>query len=359
MRLLRFSVSLLLLGACAQSIPETPGVYARVGREWKPLPATSLKPLETRRPTDMKAMQAVVWLAASDEPRVLFVGKVPAPLAVLERAGEGFAPVSAAAVPHESAPNVWELRFTGKAPRGLLILRYAPGTGAALVNGGDAPLALAYGRALRKAGRLDEGEAVLTAAIAAIPQDAALKNELARTYAAAKRDLGAARSLANEAIALAAGDAERALYYDTLGAAYAADADYDKAIEAIDRAISLDLRNPGFHTHLAGLIEKMQEHAPDQVLREFYAALGRSDFETAEDMSNPFDVSRLDDAGQLEAAFQKMARGAPFVNVGILNTIKHGRTVRFKYVLVSQDGGRRTEDLVLQFEKNQWKISLP
>jgi tetratricopeptide (TPR) repeat protein len=360
MRLLRLLPALLFVAACAKSIPDAPGVYARVGRDWKALAPVALAALQARTPTDMKAMQAAVWVAGSDEPRVVFVGKLPPGLAVLKREGAGFKAVSAAAAPHESAANVWELRFAGgDAPRGLLLLRHEDGTGEAFVNGGDGPLALALGAALRSEKKFDAAEELLTAALKELPNDGPLMNELALTYAAAGHDLGKAKSLANDAIGSAKDDAERAIYYDTLGEAYAADGDFGKAQESIDRAVSLDLRNPSFHTHMAAIIGRVQEEKPEQVLRDFYAAIARGDFDKAEELSMPFDVSRLDDADQLAATYQKMARGAPFANIELLTTVKHGKLARFRYVLVSQDGGKRTEDLKLEFEKNHWKVSLP
>lgn len=353
------AVSALWLAAgCAQSIPEKPGAYAKVGREWRPLATVSTAALQKPLPTDLDALTKTVHVYQGDA-EIVFVGRKPARAAAVVRDGQGWKPLSTAAVPHDSRDNVWTLSFDGGAPEGLVLVKVDdPRKGIAFVNGADAAFSYALGVAFQKKGDLAAAREALEVAEEAAPKAAHIKNQLARVLAASKKDLSTALSRANDAIALAASDAERAVYYDTLGEVYFVDGEIIKAIDAVDRAIRLDLRNPDFHTHLTALIEKAQEQPPEAVFRRFYELLGARKFGDAADLASEFDVERLDDADRLEPTLQEMAQGAPWAKIDILETLKHGRHTRIKYSLVGQDGGRRIEDIQLQFEKTRWTVSL-
>lgn len=351
-------VAALLAAGCAQSIPEKPGAYAKVGREWVALDMVNTAVLQRPVPTDLEALQKTVHAFKGDA-EIVFVGRKPARAAALVRDGEGWKPVSTAAMPHESRDNVWALSFDGGAPSGLVLVKIDdPKNGIAFVNGADAAYSYALGVAYQKKGDLAAAREALEVAEEAAPKAAHIKNQLARVLAESKKDLGTALSRANDAIALAATDPERAVYYDTLGEVYFVDGEVTKGIDAVDRAIQLDLRNPAFHTHLTALIEKAQEQPPEAVFNRFYELLAARKFGDAADLVNEFDVERLDDADRLEPTLQEMAKGAPWARIEILETLKHGRHTRVKFALIGQDGSRRIEDTQLQFEKTQWTVSL-
>lgn len=351
------ALALLLAGGCAQSIPEQPGAYIKVGRAWRPLALVDTAKLQPARPADLDALEGVVSVDAGGA-EIAFVGKKPERLAALVRDGEKWKPASTAAVPHEKRDGVWMLQVDGDAA-GLVLVRVDdPRKGIAYVNGPDAAFSFALGAARFKAGKLEPAREALEVAEEAAPKAAYIKNELARVLAALKTDLSAAKSRANEAIGLAADDAERALYYDTLGEVYFVDGDVEKGIEAVDRAITLDLRNPAFHSHLTALIEKAQDQPPEAVFRRFFELLQANQLGDAADLANPFDVERLDDADQLDPALRAFVAGGPFAKVEIIETLKHGRTTRVKYALVGQDGSRRVADVMLQFDKKRWTVGL-
>lgn len=356
---LRFVAAVtLLLSACAQSIPEKPGVYVKVGREWQPLATVDITALQKRMPTDLDALRAAVPAYKGDA-EIVFVGKKPERVAALVRDGESWKSVSTAAVPHEKRENVWMLTFEGGAPAGLVLVKVDdPRKGVAVVNGSDAPYSFALGVAYQKKGDLVAAREALEIAEEAAPKSAPIKNQLARVIAASKKDLSTALSRANDAISLAADDKERALYYDTLGEVYLADGEVVKGIEAVDRAILLDLQNPDFHTHLTALIEKAQEQPPEAVFTRFYELLGQSKFGDASDLASEFDVKRLDDADRLEPTLQEMAAGVPGSKIEINEVQKHGRHTRVKFSVIGRDGSRQVRDVQLQFENNKWTVSL-
>lgn len=349
--------AILLAAGCAQSIPEKPGAYAKVGREWLPLASVNTAALQAPVPTDLEALKKTVHADKGDA-EIVFVGQKPARAAALVRDGEGWKAVSTAAVPHESHKNVWSLTFEGGTPSGLVLVKTDDKSGIAFVNGADAAYSYALGVAYQKKGDLPAAREALEVAEEAAPKAAHVKNQLARVLAESKKDLGTALSRANDAIALASTDPERAVYYDTLGEVYFVDGEIIKGIDAVDRAIQLDLRNPSFHTHLTALIEKAQEQPPEAVFNRFYELLAAGKFGDAADLANEFDVERLDDSDRLEPTLQEMAKGAPWAKIEILETLKHGRHTRVKFALVGQDGSRRIEDIQLQFEKTHWTVSL-
>jgi tetratricopeptide (TPR) repeat protein len=359
-RLVLFLGIFVLLAACAKPIPEADGVYLRQGRDWATLAETDIPALMKQPPSSLQALQAVSYADASDSPRLVFVGRLPQKAAALSRDGRNWKPFNMATAPHEERKNVWEASFPSPMPQGLILLRFDDGKkGVAFLNGPDAAYFHALGKAYAKAGNFEPAREAFARAVEAEPKSPAHKNELALSLAALRADLGDARGFANDAIAAAENDQDRARYYDTLAAVYAADGDIDKALESIDRAVKLDLRNPDFHIHMAALIEKSQEVPPEQVLQRFYELLSQGEFGDAANLASRFDVERLDDAGQLKETLRYLARGAPFTRVEILSTIKHGKVARFKYALTGQDGGRRVEDIQLQFEDREWTISLP
>ena len=346
------------LAACAKPVPTDEGIWVRDGRAWTRLarvPADSLKSPVT---TDLNALKAVARIGGDDEIRVAFSGVKPEKVVGYRRSGAGWEAFSVASAPAEGRDNAWLLTLPKPAPRGLVILQVDRTRAVGVLNGPEVAYFFTLGKALQGAGKLEAARGAFEDAIDTDGKHAPSKNELARVLAAGKTDLGKARSLANEAISLAAGDEEKALYFDTLGEVYFVDGDVDKGMESIDRAIALDLKNPAFHTHLTALIGKAQKEPPEVILKRFYAALAAGQQADAAELSLDFDVQRLKDADQLSAVLNRINDGGPFTEVVIENEVKHGKITHFKYQLVARDGGRRTEDIKLHFQKNQWKVGL-
>lgn len=356
--LLSIAFFLAFAPGCAKPIPESEGVYLRNGREWSKLKRVPLATLQARQPKDLNALRAAVQISESDAPRLVFVGQQPKQISAFQRSEKGWAPFTVAAAPAQDTPDAWQLQFPKPAPQGMVLLQLDATRAIAFVNGPDALYSFAVGEAHAKAGNELAAENALQTAIDADDRFAPAQNALARLLAKQKRDIGKAKELANTAIGLAAADPEKAVYFDTLGEVYFADDEIDKGIESIDRAIQLDLKNPVFHTHLNQLIEKAQKEPPEVVLKRFYELLDKGEFGDAAKLCNSFDVDRLDDADQLKPTLQNMTQGGPFEDVNIQNTIKHGKVTYFKYLLVGKNGSRRNEDIQLQFQNHEWRVSL-
>jgi tetratricopeptide (TPR) repeat protein len=359
----RFLLFPLLLAAtlmtgCAKPIPEASGIYLRHARDWSKLARIPITQLKIQQPTDLNALRAAVQISATDEPRLVFVGEQPRQVSAFQRSGEGWAPFTVAAAPAEGRSNAWQLQFPKPAPRGMILLQLDASRAVAFVNGPDALYSYALGAAYAQAGHAAAAESAFEAAIDADDHFAPAKNALARVFAKQKKEIGKAKELANSAIGLAASDPEKALYFDTLGEVYFADDQIEKGIESIDRAIGLDLKNPQFHLHLNNLIEKAQKEPPETVLKRFYELIGNGEYKDAAKLANDFDVDRLKEADQLESTLKTMAQGGPFQEVILQNTVKHGKVTYFKYLLAGKDGSRRNEDIQLQFQKNEWRVSL-
>lgn len=356
--LLPIAFLLLTAPGCAKPIPESKGIYLRNGRDWAKLSRVRLDELQSRQPKDLNTLRAAVQISESDDPRLIFVGNEPRQISAFQRSEKGWAPFTVAAAPVEDRSDAWQLQFPKPAPQGLVLLQLDATRAIAFVNGPDALYSFAIGEAHANAGNAVAAENALQSAIDADDRFAPAKNALARLLAKQKRDIGKAKELANAAIGLAATDPEKAIYFDTLGDVYFADEQIDKGIESIDRAIQTDLKNPLFHTHLNQLIEKAQKEPPEDVLKRFYKLIGSGEYGEAAKLGNTFDVERLDESDQLKPTLQAMAQGGPFQEVKIQNTLKHGKVTYFKYLLAGKNGSRRNEDIQLQFQNNEWRVSL-
>ena len=356
--LLPLAFLLLAAPGCAKPVPESKGIFLRNGREWSKLSRVRLEELKARQPKDLNTLRAAVQISESDDPRLVFVGNQPRQISAFQRSENGWAPFTVAAAPIDDRSDAWQLQFPKPVPQGLLLLQLDATRAVAFVNGPDALFSFALGEAHDGAGNSIAAENSLQAAIDADERFAPAKNALARVLAKQKRDIGRAKELANAAIGLAASDPEKAIYFDTLGEVYFADEQIDKGIESIDRAIQIDLKNPQFHIHLNQLIEKAQKEPPEAVLRRFYALIGSGEYGDAAKLGNTFDVDRLEDSDQLKPTLQAMAQGGPFREVTIQKALKHGKVAYFKYLLAGQDGSRRNEDIQLQFQENEWRVSL-
>lgn len=360
--MLRFSpfiCILVLFAGCAKELPTNEGIYIRDGREWIRLPRVPKDKLLSSTSRDLNVLRAPVKIDAADEPKLALVGAQPALVAGFQREGAKWSAFSVAALAEENKPGAWRIQLPQPAPRGLVVLQIDSTRAVAFVNGADATHSFALGEARRDAGQLELAEAAFDDAVNADENLLPAKNALALTLAAQNKDFDRALKLANEAIAGAGADTEKALYYDTLGEVYFADLEVETGMESINRAIQLDLKNPAFHTHLTRLIEKAQKEPPEAVFRRFFDLLARNDYGDAEDLCIEFDVRRLNDSDKLGDTFSQLAKGAPFKAITIQSEMKHGKVTFFKYFIEGQDGSRRIDDIQLQFIKGEWRVGLP
>ncbi len=358
LRRILFTTVILAVSACAAPVPEETGIYLRDGRNWLALTPFDPAPVRRRTPDETTTLRAIRAVAAGS-PRLVAVGDRPASLAAFARTAEGrWEPFTIVAVPHDSRGDVTEIRLPDPAPTGLILLTLAEKSALGFVHGDDPWFFDALGRAEEAAGDFDAAEAAYRRALVPnrLPD---VLGRLSGVLAKAGRELGEARSLAREAIERAAGAAERARYHDVLAHVEAADGNPEAAIEAVEKAILLDLKASSYHRHLGDLIGKIEPESPQKVLERFYAAIDKEEYGDAEDLAIDVDARRLNVAGRLKETFRTMARGGPWRDIIYVKELRHGRVTYLKYQLVGPGGARKLEDIQLQFIDGTWKVGLP